>query len=196
MVLKGLHFNRRSSVSQSTGSWKLSAMTITEIHVNGRSMLRQTVDCVYAIDKRFDTVFTFAGERERKLCIHKTHTHAKGVMRHGWMVMSHCRWASNALKFSCSIKQNSKRFAQENLIDDWIGSRTFFWFLLLVSTNDAFHPYCHQIDFRRRVFLFAKRYRFLWHYFHKQNDECKTMKREKREEKTLKPYNILSYCDS
>lgn len=79
MVLNRLHFNRRFSVSQSTGSWKLSAMTITEIHVNGRSMLRQTVDCVYAIDKRFDTVFTFAGERERENCAYTKHTHTPKV---------------------------------------------------------------------------------------------------------------------
>lgn len=104
MALIGLDFIRFSVCSQSTGSWEFSAMTIIEIHMNDVSMLDD--GCLRLCNRRtIQRHLRYKWEGEGENCIYTKYKHTKGVMRHGWMVMSHCRWANNALKINCCIKR-------------------------------------------------------------------------------------------
>lgn len=123
-------------------------MTITNICL--MEMVRR---CLCLCNRQNDSTTPYLRYRREYKIVHifkmQTHRHTdtKGVMRYGWIVMSHCRWVNTAFNINLlHIKWNLKRFAQEMLIDD--GTR-------MNPEHTCLHRHCRKIS----IFVVTK---FLW----------------------------------
>lgn len=80
--------------------------------------------------------------------IQNTQAHQKVWWGYGWMMMSHCRWASNAFKINCCMKQKFKAVCTRKVGLTTVPERirnihVCFSLLLLLLVNDSFHRHCH-----------------------------------------------------